>query len=66
MRKAVLVLGLLLLGLVAYLALWPVPIEPLSWKAPAAPGYVGPHAVNQKLAGLRMIDLGGRRGRNTS
>lgn len=62
MKKALLVLGLLLLGLVAYLALWPVPIEPHSWKAPAAPGYVGPHAVNQKLAGLRMIDLGGEEG----
>ncbi|MGA8392719.1 MAG: SMP-30/gluconolactonase/LRE family protein [Burkholderiaceae bacterium] len=62
MKKALLVLGLLLLGLVAYLALWPVPIEPRSWKAPAAPGYVGPHAVNQKLAGLRMIDLGGEEG----
>ena len=62
MKKALLVLGLLLLGLAAYLALWPVPIEPLSWKAPAAPGYVGPHAVNQKLAGLRIIDLGGEEG----
>jgi sugar lactone lactonase YvrE len=62
MKKALLVLGLLLLGLAAYLALWPVPIEPLSWKAPAAPSYVGPHAVNQKLAGLRMIDLGGEEG----
>ena len=28
MKKALLVLGLLLLALVAYLALWPVPIEP--------------------------------------
>lgn len=62
MKKVLLILGLLLSGLTAYLALWPVPIEPLSWKAPAAPGYVGPHTVNQKLAGLRMIDLGGEEG----
>jgi len=62
MKKALLVLGLLLLGLAAYLALWPVPIQPVSWKAPAAPGYAGPHAVNQKLAGLKMIDLGGEEG----
>jgi sugar lactone lactonase YvrE len=46
----------------AYLALWPVPIQPVSWKAPAASGYVGPHAANQKLAGLKMIDLGGEEG----
>jgi sugar lactone lactonase YvrE len=55
-------LGMLLLALMAYLALWPVPIQPVSWKAPAAPGYVGPHAANQKLAGLKMIDLGGEEG----
>ena len=62
MKKVALGLGVLLLALVAYLAFWPVPIDPVSWKAPAAPGYVGPHAVNQKLAGLKMIDLGGEEG----
>ncbi len=62
MKKAALGLGVLLLALLAYLAFWPVPIDPVRWKAPAAPGYVGPHAVNQKLAGLKMIDLGGEEG----
>ncbi|RXM22322.1 SMP-30/gluconolactonase/LRE family protein, partial [Citrobacter sp. AAK_AS5] len=55
-------MGVLLLAVVAYLAFWPVPIRAVSWKAPAAPGYVGPHAVNQKLAGLKLIDLGGEEG----
>ncbi len=50
MKKTALILGLLVLLLVAYLSLWPVPIEPVSWKAPAAPGYAGPNAVNSKLA----------------
>ena len=54
-------LALVLAGL-AYFCLWPVPIEPLSWDAPAAPGYVGPHAVNDKLAQLKLIDLGGEAG----
>ena len=62
MKKVALGLGMLLLALMAYLALWPVPIQPVSWKAPAAPGYVGPHAANQKLAGRKMIDLGGEEG----
>ncbi len=62
MKKFALGLGVVLLAVVAYLALWPVPIAPVNWKAPAAPGYVGPHAVNQKLAGLKMIDLGGEEG----
>jgi sugar lactone lactonase YvrE len=43
---------------IAYLLFWPVPIEPVVWNAAPAPGYVGPHAVNKKLAGLKSIDLG--------
>jgi hypothetical protein len=39
-----------------------VPIRPVAWQAPAAPGYAGAHAVNQRLAGLQMIDLGGEVG----
>lgn len=62
MKKTAWVLGLLVLLLVAYLSGWPVPIEPVSWKAPAAPGYVGAHAVNQKLANLKMISLGAEEG----
>ena len=43
---------------VAYLLFWPVPIAPVVWNAAPAPGYVEPHAVNQKLAGLQSIGLG--------
>ncbi len=52
------IIGLILLALAAYFTLWPVPIEPVSWNAPPAPGYTGPHAVNSRLAGLKMIPLG--------
>lgn len=45
-----------------YLLAWPVPITPVVWDAPAAPGYTGPHAVNTKLANLQMIDLKGEVG----
>jgi sugar lactone lactonase YvrE len=48
----------LLLALLAYLLLWPVPIKPVAWQAPAAPGYNGVHTVNQKLAGLQQIAIG--------
>ncbi len=62
MKKALKVLAPLpLLGL-AYLFLWPVPITPVAWVAPTAPGYVGVHAVNQKLAGMQLIDLHGEVG----
>ncbi len=56
------ILALLLLALAAYLALWPVPVQPVAWQAPAPPGYAGPHAQNTKLAGLTLVDLGGEEG----
>ena len=62
MKKAALIVGLMVLALAAYLSLWPVPIEPLSWNAPKAPGYVGVHAVNNRLANLKMISLGSEEG----
>ena len=58
MKKFVLTIVALLFLLAAYLLLWPVPIKPVSWNAPMPPGYVGPHAVNTKLANLKMISLG--------
>jgi len=52
----------LLLVAGAYLCLWPVPADPVSWQAPAAPGYTGAHAANTRLAGLQHIALGGEVG----
>ncbi|HEY0685826.1 MAG TPA: SMP-30/gluconolactonase/LRE family protein [Steroidobacter sp.] len=49
--------GLVLLGVVAYLCLWPVPAEPVSWPASTPPGYTGAHAPNTRLSGLHTIDI---------
>lgn len=57
-RKIVFTVGALVLALVAYLCLWPVPVEPVGWTAPQAPGYTGVHATNHKLANLKLIPLG--------
>ncbi|PJC75665.1 MAG: strictosidine synthase, partial [Syntrophobacterales bacterium CG_4_8_14_3_um_filter_58_8] len=62
MKKLVLTIVALLLLLAAYLTLWPVPIEPVRWTAPMPPGYAGPHAVNTRLANLKMISLGTEEG----
>lgn len=62
MKKIAALFGVISLALVAYLSLWPVPVEPMVWSAPVAPGYVGPHAVNTKLANLNMISLGKEEG----
>lgn len=52
----------LILLLASYLTLWPVPVEPVAWHAPTAPGYTGPHAENHKLTTLQKIDLHGETG----
>ena len=58
LRRVALVLGLVLIGGLAYLAFWPVPTEPEAWVAQTPPGYAGTHAPNTRLAGLRRIDIG--------
>lgn len=58
MRKVFRAVALGVVALVAYLTLWPVPIDAVAWKAPAAPGYTGPHAANERLARLNLIPLG--------
>ena len=60
-RRTILPLVLVATAL-AYLALWPVPVEPVAWQASEDAGYAGVHAVNQRLAGLQHIDLGGDSG----
>ena len=51
-------LGVILMVLAGYFAFWPIPIAPLAWSVTPAPGYVGPHAQNKRLAGLQTIDIG--------
>ena len=41
----------------AYLALWPVPIDPVAWRPSESPGYSGAHAANDRLAAIELIDL---------
>lgn len=61
-RRVALAAGLMFLIGIGYLLFWPVPIEPVAWQAPAAPGYSGAHARNTRLAGLRHIALGDQEG----
>jgi sugar lactone lactonase YvrE len=61
-RKTAWTIGIASLALAAYLTLWPVPIEAVAWQAPAARGYTGVHAANDRLAGLTLISLGAEAG----
>lgn len=53
------IIALLILAAIAgYLLFWPVPIEPVAWKAPKAPALEGPYAVNAALASARSLGEG--------
>jgi sugar lactone lactonase YvrE len=62
MKKFLLGLGGLIALLLAYLLLWPIPVDPVAWDAPEDPGYTGVYAPNTDLANLSMIDLGPHHG----
>ena len=55
MKKALL---LVLAAIVAYLAFWPVPVDPVAWDAPPAPALEGPYEKNDALAAVRRIAQG--------
>ena len=57
MRRLLRVAGVLLVVLLAYLALWPVPADPVAWRAPAFTGYAGPHAANQRLSAAQVVSV---------
>ena len=58
MKRSIATAGLLLVIVVAYLLVWPVPIEPENWKAPTDLGLVDPFQSNDRLQAATGIDLG--------
>jgi len=61
-KKVLGVSGGVIIGLVAYLAFWPVSVRPVAWEVPENAGYTGDFAVNERLAELELIPLDGRIG----
>ena len=47
MKHVLLAVGGAIAALLVYLFFWPVPVQPVAWAAPPAPGYQGPHAANR-------------------
>lgn len=62
MKKLLWIVFLLVLAVVAYFLLWPVPVDPVAWKAPSNPGYTGPFAVNHRLKGIETLALANHHG----
>ncbi len=61
-KKGLLALLFVFLLVVLYFLAWPVPIEPVSWKAPPNPGYTGPFAQNDLLKVLEFLKIGNNQG----
>ena len=57
MRQWLRRIGIVLLLLVIYLLVWPVPIRPVAWQAPSFAGYAGAHARNERLGNLRLVSV---------
>ena len=64
MRLRVIVV-VVLVAIALYLALWPVPVDPVGWEAPANAGFVGPFAPNERLRDLEHLPIGGDHGPET-
>ena len=62
MRRPVLALLGLLLLVLGYLALWPVPVDPVAWEAPVDAGHTGPFAPDSSLAAVELLPLAGHEG----
>ena len=62
MKRPVRMAAGVLLLLVLYLLLWPVPVDPAAWEAPPDPGRTGPFAENQRLAGAEALSMGAHEG----
>jgi len=51
------VLLLLIIVLIAYLVLWPVPINPVAWTPPTAPELTGIYAQNSELSRIERLSV---------
>ncbi len=51
-----LALGILLISVI-YLLVWPVPVEPVAWKAPKNLGYTGDFSENRLMTGAQTVSV---------
>lgn len=58
MIRTLALVGSALAFVILYLLLWPVPIDPVAWEAPADRGLVDPFETNDQMKFVRSIDLG--------
>ena len=60
MKRTILrALIVIIAGLIGYLLLWPVPINPVAWTPPKAPELTGVYAQNSELARVERLHVDG-------
>lgn len=64
-RRASRIAAIVIAATAIYLAAWPVPVDPVAWRAPKSQGFVGPFAPNERLRNLETISLGDNHGPET-
>ena len=58
MKRIILrLLVILVVAALAYLLLWPVPIDPVAWNPPAMPELTGIYAQNSELAKIERLKV---------
>lgn len=62
LKKILWALLIIVILVIIYFLVWPVPINPVAWKAPPNPGYTGPFARNERLKGIEVFSIGDNRG----
>jgi sugar lactone lactonase YvrE len=55
LKRAAYIVAALVVLVIGYLLLWPVPIEPVAWQPPPAPALEGPYAPNDLLSGASRL-----------
>ena len=58
MKTSLKIFGVLLVVAIAYLTLWPVPVDPQPWSPQADRGFTGDFAANTRLAELEKLTIG--------
>jgi sugar lactone lactonase YvrE len=57
-RRVAAIVAILVVGALAYLAAWPIPIEPRAWTPPTPPPRTGVFAPNARLAAVERVGAG--------
>ncbi len=61
-KRILLSILVIIIVVILYFLVWPVPIDPVSWKAPPNPGYTGAFAVNERLKGIETFPIADNHG----